>query len=103
MPGHFHDRVLVALPLAVFASEAFRHGAERTERRRAAAALALFTAEFWLCLVGGVAALALSGSPMEWIRDPRARTTYDLALCAAGYLQIAAVCRITAHTLPGKP
>lgn len=102
MPGHFHDRVLVALPLAVFATEVFRHKAENTERRRAAVALALFTAEFWLCLVGGIVALALSGSPMEWIRDPRVRTIYDLALCAVGYLQITAVLRIGAQPPGGS-
>ncbi len=91
MPGHFHDRVLMALPLAVFATMAFDRAADGGTRRRAAACLALFTAEFWLCLIGGIAAAILSDSPMALIRNPQARTVYDLALCAAGYLQVAAV------------
>ena len=85
MQGHFHDRVILALPLAVFATAALRGN------RRAAWMYLLFTAEFWFCLFGGIAALFLSGSPMDILHHPQARTAYDIFLCIAGIAQVSFV------------
>ena len=88
LPGHFHDRVLLALPLAVFATEALR--GDRPSLRL----YLLFTAEFWLCLVAGVVMPFLGLSPMDIVHNPSARAVYEIALCLAGWIQIFALCRI---------
>lgn len=88
MQGHFHDRVLLALPLAVFATDAF------WGNRRAAWMYILFTAEFWLCLIGGVAALLFIGSPMGLLKVHEARVAYDLFLTVIGLVQVVCVLRI---------
>lgn len=98
MPAHFHDRVLLAPVLAWLLTETL---AKRS--RRAFAAWLVFGAEFWAVPLVGLAFVAaaalfakgLSGGflgPVTRLIDvPGFRITYDLALCAVAWLQLAAL------------
>ena len=99
MPGHFHDRVLLAPVLAWLLAEALsRHC------RLALGTWFLLTAEFWACLIIGVplaVAAAVSGGTggegllhalTTLIGRPGLRAAYDIALAVTGWLQIGALC-----------
>ena len=95
MPGHFHDRVLLAPVLAWLLCEA-----QSRHSRRAIGAWFVFTAEFWgvpilgLALVasatlrGGIPNGDILKSITSFIDVPAFRVAYDIALAAAGWLQL---------------
>lgn len=95
MPGHFHDRLLLALPISLFASQLLQG------KRSALPHFLLFTAEFWLCLLAGIAALFLfPRNPLSLIQQPIARTVYDWSLFLVGWLQIYTATQYDSTHLP---
>ena len=111
MPGHFHDRVLLAPVLAwLLAMALSRHS------RGAFGAWFLFTAEFWIglalaaVLLPALALFALaSGEPTNGllqglavlVGNPALRAAYDWTLLALGLAQIAALATLPRAALPG--
>ena len=115
MPGHFHDRVMLAPLLAWLLCEALARPS-----RRALAAWFLFTAEFWACVVLAVAllptiasALASGGgdgvvtigfqAPSQLILDPKMRIAYDVSLAVMGWLQIGVLWRLSSDSSLPSP
>lgn len=81
MQGHFHDRVVLALPLAAVAM--------------ASMARALpFYIEFWLVLPAVPVALCLSTNPLGLIQSPFFRTAFDVALYLIVWWQTGTVLRL---------
>ena len=105
MPGHFHDRVLLAPVLAWLLVLALNHETHEKRpasnlSRRALGAWLVFTAEFWAVPVVGLAFVAWSAlrggipdggvlaSVTSFIDVPAFRVAYDLSLAAVSWLQL---------------
>ena len=105
MPGHFHDRVLLAPVLAWLLALALDRGPREIPpapnlSRRAFGAWLAFTAEFWAvpavglglagfaALRGGLPDGGILASITSFIDVPAFRTAYDVSLAAIGWLQL---------------
>ena len=115
MPGHFHDRVLLAPVLAWLLVLALDHEQHETPpasnlSRRALGAWLVFTAEFWAVPVVGLALVAhgalcggipdggLLTSITSFINILAFRIAYDVSLAAVGWLQFWMLWRLSGDT-----
>lgn len=85
MQGHFHDRVILALPIAAVSTAAIRRAI------CPAVHILPFCLEFWLVIPAVPVALCLSTNPLGLIQSPFFRTVFDLVLCLVAWWQMGAV------------
>ena len=97
MQGHFHDRLLLVIPIAVLATAAATTDAQTPRRERVGAWIRVlpFVAEFWMAVPGALLALALWTSPLNFIQSACFRTAFDIALCALSWTQLAVLLSIS--------
>ena len=97
MQGHFHDRLLLVIPIAVLATAAATTDAQTPRRERVGAWIRVlpFVAEFWMAVPGALLALALWTSPLNFIQSASFRTAFDIALCALSWTQLAVLLSIS--------
>jgi hypothetical protein len=89
MQGHFHDRVILALPIAAVAADAVRRVSRPTFR------VLPFCLEFWLIVPAALVAPCLSMSPLGLIQSPFFRMAFDLTLCLVVWWQMGAVTQMS--------